>query len=382
MNAASTTPGSPGEARRLQLLGLVYVAVLVGLVWLSVAAYRHQFDGHVTVELRARQAGQQLNVGGDVRMNGAIVGRVSGVRSSGRGASISLQLDRDAAGRIPGDVVARILPTTLFGQKFVELHSTSSARAGHLSAGDVIGEDTSAEAVELTDVVDDLDQVLTAVRPDRLSAALGGLSDGLSGRGAALGDTISTAGGYLHQLNGDTALFEHDLGLLHTVAGQYADAAPDLLATARHVTVTSRSLTTHEDTISSFVSAVTGAADTGTDLLRANRRDLAESARLARPTAELLAEYAPELDCTIQGFLAVESQSAAQIRDHSFQGAFTLGAQTGGYTSADALELGDLGTGPACRGLPRAPIPYPGVDLRDGVEDSGLIGLLTAGAVG
>lgn len=380
--SVEATASSAGEARRLQLLGLVYVAVVVGLVWLSVAAYRHAFDGHVTVELRARQAGEQLNVGSDVRMNGAIVGRVSGVRSSGPGVTISLQLDPAAARRIPDDTVARILPTTLFGQKFVELHSSSSASGGHLADGAVIAEDTSAQAVELTDVLDDLDPVLTAIRPDRLSAGLGGLADGLSGRGTELGRTIATAGSYLHTLNGDTPLFEHDLGLLHTVTGQYADAAPDLLATARHATVTSRSLTAQDDTISAFVSAVTGSADAGTDLLRANRRDLAESARLARPTAELLAEYAPELDCTIQGFLAVERQSAAQIRDHSFQGAFTIGAQAGGYTPADALQLGDLGTGPSCRGLPHAPIPYPAVRLHDGVEPSGLLGLLTAGAVG
>ena len=61
---------SRGEAVRLQLLGLVYAAVLVGLVGLSIAFYQHAFDDHVTVTVGTREAGQQLNVGGDVRMNG------------------------------------------------------------------------------------------------------------------------------------------------------------------------------------------------------------------------------------------------------------------------------------------------------------------------
>ena len=74
-------------------------------------------------------------------------------------------------------------------------------------------------------------------------------------------------------------------------------------------------------------------------------------------TLELLAEYSPELVCVIGGFLEVEARSAEQIRNNAFQGHFTIGAQARGYTPADALVLGDLGTGPACRGLPKAPIP-------------------------
>lgn len=360
-------------SRRLELSGLVYVAVVLLLVWVSIASYRHVFSDHVTVAVTARTAGQQLNVGGDVRMNGAIVGRVSDVESSADGARISLQINSDDARRIPEDVVARILPTTLFGQKFVELTSSSTTADGHLVEGSRIAEDTSAEATELTDVIDDLDPVLTAVRPDRLAAALGGLATGLSGRGDDLARLIAGGGDYLAELNGQTALFEEDLDLFTRVAGQYADAAPDLLGTVRSTTVTARTLTARTVSLADFINALTDAAVSGTDLVRTNADKLAESARLARPTSELLAEYSPELLCTIQGFLAVEAQSAKQIRNGSFQGHFTIGQQTRGYTPDDALVLGDLGTGPACRGLPNAPIPYGPVDLNDGVGDLGLL---------
>lgn len=364
-------PAEP--SRRLELTGLLYLAVVLALVWFSIASYRHVFSDHVTVSVTARTAGQQLNVGGDVRMNGAIVGRVSDVRASASGARISLQIDSDDARRIPRDVVARILPTTLFGQKFVELTSSSTTAAGHLVDGSSIAEDLSAEATELTDVIDDLDPVLTAIRPDRLSAALGGLAEGLSGRGDDLARLIAGGGEYLAELNGDTALFERDLGLFAEVAGQYADAAPDLLATARSTTVTAQTLTSRNLSLSGFLTALTDAAVAGTDLVAENGDRLAESARLARPTSELLAEYSPQLLCTIQGFLAVEAQSAKQIRNNSFQGHFTIGQQTRGYTPDDALVLGDLGTGPACRGLPNAPIPYGPVDLNDGVGDLALL---------
>lgn len=364
---------------RLEITGLLYVAVVCVLVWVSIASYRHVFSDHVTVAVQARVAGDQLNVGGDVRMNGAIVGRVSAVRTSSTGARISLQIDSDDARRIPDDVRARILPTTLFGQKYVELTSSSSTAAGHLVKGSLIAEDTSAEATELTDVIDDLDPVLTAIRPDRLAAALGGISEGLSGRGKDLRSLIADGGDYLAALNAQTPLLVKDLGLLDRVSGQYADNAPVLLQVARNATTTSKILVDRPTALTDFVAALSSASEHGEDLVRANADNLAESARLARPTAELLAEYSPELVCTIGGFLEVEKKSAAQIRHHSFQGHFTIGAQARGYTAADKLVLGDLGTGPACRGLPVAPVPYGGVDLNDGAGDTSLASMLGGG---
>jgi len=358
------------EAVRLRLLGLVYAAILVGLVWVSIAAYQHAFDDHVTVTVRVHDAGQQLNVGGDVRMNGAIVGRVSGVETDPGepGALVSLQLDHDAAERIPDDTVVRILPTTLFGQKYVELRSSSTVSGGGLSDGDSLAEDRSAEAVELTDVLDDLDPVLTAVRPQALAATVTALADGLDGRGKEVHATMADGRRYLRALNGQGPLLVQDLELLDRVAGQYADRMPEILATARQFGITSRSLE-RSGVLKHLFGSVTHAADTGDVLLRANQRRIAESLSLARPTAELLATYSPEFSCLVQGFLDVESSSAAQIRDHSFQGYFTLGAQRDGYTTDERLRLGDLGTGPACRGLPGPPVPYPGVDLDDGVHD-------------
>jgi len=377
MNSLDTLAQSPARARRLEVTGLLYLVVIGFLIWVSIASYQHVFDDNVTVSVDARTAGQQLNVGGDVRMNGAIVGRISDVRATSSRARITLQINAEDAARIPRDVVARVLPTTLFGQKFVELKSTSSTAAGHLVDGSVIAEDTSVEAAELTDVIDNLDPVITAIRPDRLASALGGLSQGLTGRGEDLAQLIANSGEYLAALNAQTELFETDLGLLSDVSGQYADATGDFLGVARNATVTARSIQLSD--LPSFFSALGAASASGADLIAANQENLAEVARLSRPTFELLAEYAPELVCVIGGFLEVEARSAEQIRNNSFQGHFTIGAQARGYTPADALVLGDLGTGPACRGLPKAPIPYGPVDLNDGAGDTSLASLLAPG---
>jgi len=377
MTHGLSEPLTGSRGRRLELTGLLYLLVLALLIAISIAGYRHAFSDHVTVTVQARAAGQQLNVGGDVRMNGAIVGRVSDVRTRGNGAQVVLQLESDAAARIPADVRARILPTTLFGQKFVELRSSSSSASSHLVDGSFIAEDRSADATELTDVLDDLDAVLGAIQPDRLAAALNGMSSGLSGRGDDIHALMTSGNRYLSVMNDNTRTFDRTLRLFRDVSGQYADATPDFLDVLHDSTVTSRTFTTKKSSLSKFVKQVSSASDAGDRLLRANRARLKEAAEISRPTLELLAEYSPELVCVIGGFLAVEASSAAQIRHNSFQGHFTVGQQARGYTKDDALVLGDLGAGPHCRGLPHAPIPYPGVDLNDGAGDLSLLPGLT-----
>lgn len=356
------------DAWRLRVQGLVYLATLAGLVALSIATYQKVFTDHITVTVDAQRAGAQLNVGGDVRMNGAIIGRVSGVDSSSTGAAVHLQLDRSAARRIPADVRASILPTTLFGQKYVELTSRSDVvRGGHLADGDHVAEDRSASTVELTRVVDDLEPVLTAVQPQKLAATLGALATSLDGRGAQLGRTLDVATVYLGDLNGLTPALERDLGLVRDVSGEYADVAPDLLDVARDATTTSRTLAGRSGELRSLLLGVTDLSDAGTRLVAASRENLHRATSISRPTLELLAEYSPEIACSLAGFEAARDDAAAQVRGGAVNGEFTLTKPVQGYTAADGLRNGDVGRGPSCQGLPNARIPFPAIDLDDGV---------------
>lgn len=356
------------EARRLQLVGVAWLVLLALLVSLSIATYNKAFDGHVTVTVEAPRTGMQLNVGGDVRMNGAIVGRVSGIGATDRGAAVEVQLDGDAAERIPDTATAEILPTTLFGQKYVELSSPADPGDGHVVEGTVLQSAPGSEPAELTTVLDNLEVVLDSVQPQRLSAMLQATAYGLDGQGAAMADLIDSGGSYLLRLNQLAPDFVEDLRLLEAVTGQYAGNVPALLEVLDNASTTTATMA--EGTRwQTFLREVTRAAGAGEELLSASRRQLRESAALSRPTLELLAEYSPQIPCTITGFLGVRDSSAAQVKGASVEGYFTFGEQVDGYTSADELVLGDVGTGPACRGLPDPPIPYPAVDLDDGVED-------------
>ncbi len=364
---AAFPPQTRAEALRLRAGGVVWLVLLALLVALSLATYAKVFDGHVTVTVRAPRAGMQLNPGGDVRMNGAIVGRISGVEATERGADVELQIEGDKAGRIPDTAQARILPTTLFGQKYVELRSSDDPGRGHLRDGTVLRTADDATYVELTDVLDGLEPLLTTVRPGELATLLHESSTALDGQGATLADLINGGGAYLRDLNRERPALERDLRLLDRVSGQYADDAGSILDLLDQSSTVLDTLA-EGDRWHDVLTETAQTSRAGEQLVRASRRDLRAATRLSRPTLELLAEYSPEIPCLISGFLGVRDSSAAQVKGRSVEGYFTLGQQVRGYEPQDRLRAGDLGTGPSCRGLPKPPVPYPGVDLDDGVS--------------
>ena len=172
---------------RKALMGLAFLGVLVLLGGLAVGKYAGVFRSGIPVTLKVDRVGTQLDPKADVKVRGLIVGSVTSVSTDGGGATIMMSLDPDKIHQIPADVSARLLPKTLFGQKFVALVPPAYPTPRRLAAGAVIGEDRSQSAQEVEQVLDDLLPLLQAVRPQDLATTLGSLSQALQGRGTQLG---------------------------------------------------------------------------------------------------------------------------------------------------------------------------------------------------
>ena len=112
---------APKEQARLLVAGVVFLVVSALLIALSVAIYNKTFDKVTTVVLEANRAGLQLAKHGDVRYDGVLVGQIRDIDQDGDLAIITLGLEPESAEAIPADIDASILPTTLFGRKFVSL---------------------------------------------------------------------------------------------------------------------------------------------------------------------------------------------------------------------------------------------------------------------
>ncbi len=285
--------------RRVQ--GLAFVTVIVSLLSLSVATYAGVFERGVPVTLQVERAGSQLNTGGDVKVRGLIVGTIEQISSDGDGATVELSLEPELAGTIPAGVSARLLPKTLFGEKFVSLvppQRNGTATAGQMiAAGDVIGQDRSATARELEVALDGLLPLLEAVPPQDLATTLGALSQALAGRGENLGETLVNLQELTGGLRPAIPDLQEDITQLADFAGNLDQAAPDLLDAIEDLTVTGGTIVEQRTELRALLTGLTTASDDTRGFLDRNGENLIALAASARPTLESLERYSPEFPC-------------------------------------------------------------------------------------
>jgi len=284
---------------RRRLLGLLLIAVLVGGVALSIALYDKAFTPVVTVKLQADKIGNQLIKQSDVKVRGLIVGSVQDIVATDKGAELTLALQPESAKLIPENVSARFLPKTLFGERFVSLEIPKDPSAKTLTSGDVIPQDRTSSAVELEQAFSHLMPVLQAVQPQKLSATLTAISTALSGRGDQLGDTLSQLGSYIGELNPHEPELQHNLKALAEFSDHLKDAAPDLVQSLDNLSTTTRTVVDERQNLANLYGSMTQASVDLQTFLQNNKDNIISLVDTARPTAELLAKYAPEYPCVI-----------------------------------------------------------------------------------
>ncbi len=253
------------------------------------------------VTVKADRAGLQLAQFGDVRLHGALVGQVRGISQDGKEASIKIGLRPDSAKKIPENISVEILPTTLFGQKYIALIDPEDPSSKALSDGDVIPSSRVRTNVELQTILANLFPLLRSIRPADLSTTLYALANALRGRGDELGATMEKLDSYLTDVNVHLPTLQKDLVLLASVSRTYALAAPDLVRLLRNATTTARTVTTKESQLRGFLDDVTGLGKTATRVLTTNERAIVREAALARPLLRLLDTYSPEFPCLLKG---------------------------------------------------------------------------------
>lgn len=281
-------------------LGLGYLVVAAMLVLVAVLTYNRAFVSSVDVDLRTGPVGNALQEGSDVKLNGVPVGTVSKVAAVDDGSVVSLALDPETSEELPRDTTARLLPKTLFGERYVSLVTPAAASETGLTSGDTIVQDASDEAVELEQVFDELLPVLQSIQPEKLSATLGELSTTLRGRGADIGDTLTTFGSYLDKLNPKVPLMTSDLAQLARVADVYAGAAPDLLDALDSLTVTSRTLVDQQTQLKDVYASVISSADETRGFVGDNRQTIEVLADESRAALEAVRPYAKQFPCLLK----------------------------------------------------------------------------------
>lgn len=285
--------------------GLVFLLVVALLVGLAVAAFQKRFTPVVMVSLETSRLGSQLQEHADVKLRGLVVGEVRTIEATPTGARLGLALDPEQVATIPANVTARLLPKTLFGERFVDLVPASrpsgsaptAANTHHIAEGDVISQDRSSVAIELETVLDDLYPLLRTVQPAKLATTLNALATTLDGRGEAIGENVEVLDDYLSRINEKLPAIKQDVRLLGGTLDLYADLSPDLVRLVEALRVTNRTITSKDQQLAGFFVGTTGFAHTTAGFLRDNEKRIIQVGQVTRPTAELLAKYSPVYPC-------------------------------------------------------------------------------------
>ncbi|MEI2712945.1 MAG: MCE family protein [Nocardioides sp.] len=361
---------TPAEHRRLLLCGVVFMLTVAMMVGLAVAIYGKAFERSVDIVLKAQRAGLQLPKNGDVRLHGVLIGRVKDIAQDGKQASITLALQPSAARQVPANVSAEILPTTLFGQKFVAL--VPPANAGEpIRSGAVIPATRVRTNVELNRILANLFPLLRAVRPADLSTTLTALATALSGRGEEIGELMGDFDGFLTRFNTKLPTLRENMRLLADVARTYQVATPDLIRLLRSSTKTMRTLKEKDTEFQTLLADVTGLSVVTTRVLKRNGDSMIRLGELSRPLLRLLAAYSPEYPCLLQGLDRYTGRLSQIFQGRRVRQKLNIEIeQRKPYTAADKPVYGAVGHGPWCLGLPNnTPIPFPSINLADGYQD-------------
>lgn len=353
---------------RLRLYGVVFIAVLALLLSLSVAIYQQAFTPVVRITLEADSLGNQLDRRADVKLRGLLVGEVRGVRADGTKATLDIALRPEHVANIPADVHARLLPKTLFGEKYVDLVVPAGSSARPIRAGDVITQDRTRVGIELQQLMNDLLPLLRTVEPGELNAALSAFATALEGRGDRIGDNLTRLEAYLRRLNPHLPSLKEDIARFADVAEVYGDAAPDLIRILRNTVTTSRTLVEKKEQLAAALTSTTTTARTADGFLAATGDRLITLGRVSRPTLELFARYSPEYPCLLEGLVRQEAASEEAFRGGRMRITLEVVRQRPAYEPGEEPHYGER-SGPNCRGLPHPSVPAPHTKLDDGTSE-------------
>jgi virulence factor Mce-like protein len=280
---------------------VAFIAVLVLLLGVAVAQYNKAFATVAHVTLKTDTAGNQLQNDSDVKVRGVIVGSVRDIKASVHGATIDLAIDPQYLAQIPADVSARLLPKTLFGEKYVSLVIPQHPAAKRLADGDVIGQDRTKDAIELQKVIDDTLPLLQAVRPQDLAYTLSAMATALRGKGNALGENLVNTGQYIGQINTVLPQFEHDISALADFSDTYNSAADDLLAVLNNLSITNSTIVDQKEQLRRTFTVTASSSDTLASFLTTNENSLISLAQSSKPVLGVFARYSPEYPCLLNG---------------------------------------------------------------------------------
>lgn len=125
--------------------------------------------------------------GSEVRVLGLTVGEVTDITPSGGTVDVAMAVDADRP--LPADVTARLVPTSLLGERVVEL-SPAYTGGERLADGAVLGPDRTSQPPSVDEVLASFEHFLSSLDRRALADLIDSMAGTLEGQGADLNELI------------------------------------------------------------------------------------------------------------------------------------------------------------------------------------------------
>lgn len=288
---------------------LIAALVLLLVFW----QYRGNFTDKTKLTMLSDRAGLVMDPGSKVTYNGVQIGRVANIHEEERdgkpAARFTLDVDPKYLHLIPANVDARIVATTIFGEKYVSMTAPENPLPQRITSQNVI--DARSVTTEINTLFQTITSIAEKVDPVKVNLTLSAAAEALSGLGDKFGQSIINGSAALDEINPRMPTIRHDIQQLAALGDTYAEASPDLFDFLNNAVTTARTIHEHEKDLDQALLAAAGFGHTGADIFNRGGPYLARGAADLVPSAQLLDTYSPEVYCAIRNLHDGEPKVAA-----------------------------------------------------------------------
>jgi phospholipid/cholesterol/gamma-HCH transport system substrate-binding protein len=296
-----------------RVAGVIVFLIFALVLWVVFLQYKGDFTEKTQLTMLSDRAGLVMDPGSKVTYNGVQIGRVSAIdeieRDGNPAAKFTLDVYPKYLRLIPANVDARIVATTVFGEKYVSFSAPKNPLPQRITPKNVI--DARSVTTEINTLFQTITQIAEKVDPVKVNLTLSAAAQALSGLGDKFGQSIINASASLDEVNPRMPTIRHDIQQLATLGDTYADASPDLLEFLNNAATTAHTIHAQEKDLDRALLSAAGFGATGADIFNRGGPYLARGAKDLVPSAQLLDTYSPEVYCAIRNLHDGEPKVAA-----------------------------------------------------------------------
>src|SRR6202000_2017477 len=209
-----------------------------------------------------------MDPGSKVTYNGVQIGRVDKVDEIERDGKPAVKFTLDVYPKylhlIPANVDAKIVATTVFGEKYVSMTAPENPLPQRITPKNVI--DARSVTTEINTLFQTITQIAEKVDPVKVNLTLSAAAQALSGLGDKFGQSIINANAALDEVNPRMPTIRHDIQQLATLGDIYVDVSPNLVDFLNNAAPTAHTIHAQEKDLDRALLSAAGFGATGAEI--------------------------------------------------------------------------------------------------------------------